>query len=50
MLSKHSVTTYPGNELTHKLIRQGTLVHSRRGLLSHCGLIPAERVKLVCAN
>ena len=30
--------------------RQGTLGHSRLGLLSHCGLIPAKKVELVCSS
>ena len=36
MLSRHSVGTQQGNELSPT--RQGTLGHSRLGSLGHCGL------------
>ena len=41
-LSKHSVGTY--RETSSHATRQGTLGHSRLSLLSHCGLILAQRV------
>ena len=47
-LSRHSVGTY--QEMSSHATRQGTLGHSRLSSLSHCGLILAERVELVCAN
>ena len=45
--SRHSVGTYP--ETSSLATRQGTLGHSRLSSLSHCGLILAKRVELVCA-
>ena len=47
-LSRHGVGTYP--ETSSHLTRQGTLGHSRLGSLSHCELILAQRVELVCAS
>ena len=43
MLSRHSVGTYQGNELTST--NQGTLAHSRLSPLSHCGLILVQNVE-----
>ena len=48
MLSRHSVGTYKGNELTRN--SSGTLGYSRLSSLSHCELILAEKVELVCAS
>ena len=45
ILSRHSVGTTQENQLTCK---QGTLGHSRSSSLSHCGLILAYIVELVC--
>ena len=47
-LSRQSVGTY--QETSSHATRQGTLGHSRLSSLSHCGLILAERVELVCAS
>ena len=47
-LSGHSVGTY--QETSSHASRQGTLGHSRLSLLSHCGLILAKRVELVCVS
>ena len=47
-LSRHSVGTY--QETSSHATRQETLGHSRLNSLSHCGLILAERVELVCAT
>ena len=47
-LSRHSVGTYPETSL--QATRQGTLGHSRLSFLSHCGLILAYRMELVCAR
>ena len=40
----------PIRETTSHITRQGTLGHSRLGSLSHCGLILAYNVELVCAS
>ena len=47
-LCRHSVGTYQktGSHAT----RKGTLGHSRLSSLSHCGLILAKQVELVCAG
>ena len=47
-LSRHSVGTYPETS-SHATCRE-TFSHSRLGPLSHCGLILASRVELVCAS
>ena len=47
-LSRHSVGTY--QETNSHASRLGTLGHSRLSSLSHCGLILAKRVELVCVN
>ena len=47
-LSRHSVGTY--QETSSHATCQGTLSHSRLNSLSHCGLILAKRVELVCAS
>ena len=47
LLSRHSVGTY--QETSSHATPQGTLCHSCLSLLSHCGLILAYRVELVCA-
>ena len=47
-LSRLSVGTYP--ETSSHANRQGTFGHSRLRSLSHCGLILALRVELVCAS
>ena len=47
-LYRHGVETSP--ETTSHAICQGTVGHSRLGSLSHCGLILAQRVELVCAR
>ena len=46
-LFENSVETY--QETSSRTTRQGTLGHSRLSSLSHCGLILAQRVELVCA-
>ena len=47
-LCRHSVGTY--QETSSHATRQGTLGHCRLSSLSHCGLIPAQRLELVCAS
>ena len=47
-LSGHSVGT--NQESSSHAIRQGTLRHNRLNSLSHCRLILAYRVELVCAS
>ena len=47
-LSRHSDGTYP--ETSSRATRQGTLGHSRLSWLSHCGLILAYGVELVCTG
>ena len=47
-LCKHCVGIY--EETSSHAPRQGTHSHSRLSLLSHCGLILAYRVELVCAS
>ena len=47
-LSSHSVGSYQVS--SSHATRQGALGHSRLRLQSHCGLILAYRVKLVCAS
>ena len=47
-LSRHSVGTY--QETSSHATRQGTLGHSSLSSLSHCGLILAYRVELVCVS
>ena len=47
-LSRHSVGTYP--ETNSHATCQGTVGHSCLSLLSHCGLILASRVELVCGS
>ena len=47
-LSRPSVGTY--QETNSHASRQGTLGQSRLSSLSHCGLILAKRVELVCAS
>ena len=47
-LSRHSVGTYL--EMSSHATGQGILGHSRLSSLSHCGLILAYRVELVCAS
>ena len=44
----HSVGTYP--ETSSQAVCQETFGHSRHSLLSHCGLILAERVEVVRAS
>ena len=46
--SRHDVETY--QETSSQATRQGTLGHSHLSSLSHCGLILALGVELVCAN
>ena len=46
--SRHSVGTYP--ETSSHATCQGTIGHRRLYLLSHCGLIRAERVEWVCTK
>ena len=48
LLSRHSVGTY--QKTSSHVTRQGTLGHSRLSSLSHCGLILALRLELVCAS
>ena len=48
LLSRHSVGTY--QEMSSHASSQGTLGDSHLNLLSHCGLILAYRVELVCAS
>ena len=50
LLSRHSVGTYP--EKSSHATCQGTLGHSFLGCMhvSHCGLILAYRVELVCTS
>ena len=48
LLSRNSVGIY--QETSSHATRQGTLGHSRLSSLSHCGLILALRVELVCAS
>ena len=48
LLSRHSVGTCP--ETSSYANSQGTFHHSRLSSLSHCGLILAQRVELVCAS
>ena len=48
LLSRHSVGTYP--EMSSHATCQGTLSHSHLSSLSHCGLILALRVELVCMS
>ena len=47
-LSRQSMEIY--QETSSHATRQETLGHSRLSSLSHCGLILAERVELVCAS
>ena len=47
-LSRHSVGTY--QETSSHVTRQGTLGYSRLSSLSHCRLILAKRVELVCVS
>ena len=47
-LSRHRERTYL--ETSSRATRQGTLDHSHFSSLSHCGLILAYRVELVCAG
>ena len=47
-LSGHSVETY--QETSSHASRRGTLGHSRLSSLSHCALILAKRVELVCES
>ena len=47
-LSRHSVETYP--ETSSHATCQGTFGQGRLSLLSHCRLILAYRVKLVCVS
>ena len=47
-LSRHSARAY--QEMSTHATHQETLGHSRLSSLSHCGLILAHRVKLVCAS
>ena len=47
-LSRQSVGTY--QETSSHATRQETLGNSRPSSLSHCGLILAERVGLICAS
>ena len=47
-LSRHSVRTY--QETSSHATRQRTPGHSRLSSLSHCGLILAQLVELVCAS
>ena len=47
-LSRHSVWTY--QETSSHATRQGILGHSHLSSLSHCGLILAYRVELVCTS
>ena len=46
LLSGHSVGIHQEKSL--HTTRQGTLCHSRLSSLSHCGLILAYRVEIVC--
>ena len=48
VLSRHSMGTY--QETSSHATCQGTLSHSHLSLLSHSGLILAQRVEVVCAN
>ena len=48
LLSRHSVGTY--QETSSHATQQGTLGHICFSLLSHCGLILAKRVELVCTS
>ena len=48
LLPRHNVRTY--QEMSSQATRQGTLGHSHLSLLSHCGLILALRVELMCVN
>ena len=48
LLSRHSVRTY--QETSWHASHQGTLGHSRLSSLSHCGLVLAYTVKLVCTS
>ena len=47
-LSRQSVGIY--QETSSHTTRQGTLGYSRLKSLSHCGLILAKRVELMCAS
>ena len=47
-LCRHSIGTY--QDMSLHATRQGTLGQSRLSSLSHCGLILAEKVELVCAT
>ena len=47
-LSRHSVGTY--QETSSHASREGTFGHTRLSSLSHCVLILAKRVELVCAS
>ena len=47
-LSEHSVGTYP--ETSSHATCQRKFGHTHLSVLSHCGLILALRVELVCAN
>ena len=48
LLSRHSVGTY--QEMSSHVTCQGILSHSHLGSLSHCRLILAWRVELMCAS
>ena len=51
MVSRHSVGTYHSIRLTSPYAaHQGTFSHSCLSSLSHCGLILALRVELMCAS
>ena len=47
-LSRYDVGTY--QEMSSHATRQETLSYSRLSSLSHCGLLLALRVELVCAS
>ena len=47
-LSRYSLVTYP--EMSSHATCQGTFSHSHLSSLSHCGLILAYRVELVCLS
>ena len=47
-LSRHSVGTDP--ETSSHAICLETFGHSRLSSLNHCGLMPAQKVELVCAS
>ena len=47
-LSRHSVGIY--QETSSHATRKETVGHSRLSSLSHCGLILAQKVELVCTS